>query len=142
MDNIKEFEKELMGLSPRDDDFSYLVDDLLSKVPEESMQQIIPSIFRFFEAHPLDECGCLGALVHLIEDFYPSYVEQLKKSLESRPSYNTILMLNRILNSDLDERERIDYINLLKSISLDSKVETQLREEAAHYAESQTCGSS
>jgi hypothetical protein len=102
MDVVLDFEKRLMVLDPIDDDFPYLVDELLDSIDQNYHQDLIPSIFKFFEENSLNDCGMPGTLVHFVEYFDPFYLEILIESIKRKPSYNTILMTNRILNSDLN----------------------------------------
>lgn len=130
MQKIDKFQAELMKLKPEDDEFLTLVDDLIESIPEEIHLSFIPSIFKFFETHPLSECGMPGGLVHLVEKFYPSYERILKNSLQKTPSYSSMLMVNRILNSNLSKNNRKEYTDILVRLSNDNNMEEKLRSKA------------
>lgn len=114
MNSLREFEHQLFRLDPAATDFLLRVDELVEAVPESDRNEgLIEPIFAFFEAHPLDDMGEPGTLVHLTEGFYPSYTERLLDSLRTQPSYNAILMANRILNGRLSDQERSKYMSAL-----------------------------
>ena len=137
MDLVDKFEIELNKLEPSNDEFVLEVDELISSIPTEIHDELIPSIFRFFEMYPLDDCGCPGTLVHFVEDYYPSYIGILKKSLNTAPSKVCILMINRMLNSKLPDNVREEYISLLQKISMDLSINEMLRDDASHYIDYQ-----
>ncbi len=132
MSKVETFESILMTFDPQDDDFLLRVDDLVEEFSED-FEPLIPSIFKFFERNPMDDCGAPGTLVHLIEEFYPNYVPALLESLRRRPSYHTILMLNRILNSEISSEQRTEFTGILNHIKNNEFVESELREEAADF---------
>ena len=117
MTNPQEFEHALMRLDPNEPDFVQRVDELVAGVPESVHSALIEPIFRFFEAHPLSDAGAPGTLVHLTEQFYPTYKDRLLESLRNRPSHNAILMTNRILNSRLSHEDRSAYMSALDDVS-------------------------
>lgn len=137
MNSITNFELDLMKLNPRSDNFVIKVDQLLEQYENEDYEPLIPAILSFFEKHPVDDCGAPGTLVHLIENYYPNYVPQLIESVNRRPTYNTILMINRILNSELTSQQRQELMRLLNNIKSDQKLESELRNEAADFIEYQ-----
>jgi len=114
------------------------VDELIESIDVKDHEKLIPSIFKFFETYPLDDCGAPGSLVHLTESYYPSYKALLFNSLQKQPSVNTILMVNRILNSALSDIERNEYLSLLKSVASNDNVATELKNEAKDYIDYQT----
>lgn len=136
--DVMQFELGLFKLKPDDDDFSYKVDQLVELVPEESRESLIPSIFKFFEHHPLDECGMPGPLIHLVEDYYPKYRTILLASLQKTPNSSSILMINRILNSSLSQEERSEYIASLEAVMNNENVNQQLQEEVSSYLDFQS----
>ncbi len=138
MSEVTDFETELMKLSPTDDEFPLQVDELVEAIPEDLYESLIPSIFHFFESHPLEECGMLSGLVHLVENYYPNYKQILLGSLKEAPSYSSILMVNRILNSNLSEGERKEYTSILIDLSNNSNVHGDLQKNAKHFIEYQS----
>lgn len=126
-----------MALDPRNDEFVLSVDSLLESLPVECHESLIPAIFRFFEKHPLEDCGAPGTLVHLAEHFYPSYKSILLNSLARAPSYNAILMANRILNSNLSAQERQEYLSALSDVAIQPGVNPALAKQARHFIEHQ-----
>jgi hypothetical protein len=136
MNSFKEFEKQLFRLDPAATDFVRRVDRLVEAVPEcDRNDGLIEPVFAFFEAHPLDDMGAPGTLVHLTEEFYPRYTERLLDSLRTRPSYNAILMTNRILNGQLSDHERSKYMSALVEAAKTPDLPKILRDLAHRFLE-------
>ncbi|MCR6480697.1 hypothetical protein NU688_31400 [Variovorax sp. ZS18.2.2] len=136
MNRFKEFEQQLLRLDPAATDFVLRVDQLVEAVPESDRNEgLIEPIFAFFEAHPLDDMGAPGTLVHLTEGFYPSYTERLLDSLRTQPSYNAILMMNRILNGQLSDQERSKYMSALVETAKTPDLPKTLRDLAHRFLE-------
>lgn len=140
--STREFEESIMSLDPTDDDFVLQVDNLVESVEEKNYEQLIPSIFRFFESHPLDDCGAPGTLVHLVENFYPNYKDSLLNSIKNSPNVVAILMVNRILNSNLSPQERDEYLSALNIVALNGEISDRLNNKAKHFIEYQASKSS
>lgn len=126
-----------MALDPGSTNFELEADKLIAAYGDELRDELLRPIFRYFAAHPLCDVGAPGTLVHFAEQFYPSYKPLLLRSLEQQPSYNTILMANRILNSQLEAGEREEYLRALASVSSSSVAAPELREHAKHFMEYQ-----
>ena len=133
MNRLATFENELMRLNPDALDFILQVDELVGAVPESEQAALVEPIFKFFEANPLNDVGAPGTLVHLVERFYPSYSNRLLESLLTRPSHNTILMANRILNARLDAPERSRYMAALEHVVGVHGLPKVLRDYASHF---------
>ncbi|WP_300672168.1 hypothetical protein [Desulfoluna sp.] len=138
MDYLKVFETKLTKLNPEEDEFVLQVDDLIESIHQEHHEELIPTIFCFFEKFPLNDCGAPGTLVHFIEDYYPKYKQLLLDSLKREPAYNTILMVNRISNSNLSKEERQEYESVLFNVIEDGNISEELRNEAKHFIEYQS----
>ena len=127
------FEIHLLELDPREDSFVLRVDKLVESVPLSCQADLIPSIFRFFEKYPLEDCGAPGTLVHLTEHFYPSYKDILLESLARAPSLNALLLVNRMLNSDLPEQEREEYFSALRDVAERVDIHPSLANQASRF---------
>jgi hypothetical protein len=138
MRQVEIFKLELMKLNPTDDEFPLQVDKLVESIPADLHVSLIPSIFGYFELHPLEECGMPGGLIHLIEGYEPEYILLLIESLRKVPSCSAILMLNRILNSQLSVIEREKYTAILIELSSKSGLHPELQKEAKDYIEYQS----
>jgi hypothetical protein len=124
----------LAQLDPEADDFDLQADQLVMGTDPLLGDSICQPIFEFFEAHPLSYAGAPGAFVHQIETFYPSYVPALIQSVRRRPSLNSLLMTNRILNSpDCVSPLRDELIGLLSLTASEQSWESELRELASKY---------
>ena len=138
MTSLLDFESALQVLDPQSDDFVLAVAELLGRVPESLREETIPSIFSFFEKHPLEDMGAPGSLVHFVEHSYPRYKEVLLASVRERPSYNAILMINRILNSQLTAAERHEYLSSLRAVVASPTCPKPLVSEARHFIDYQS----
>jgi len=127
------FSELLFQLNPDDDAFVLHVDDLVTNTIPDVLERAYPAIFRFFEAHPENDCGMPGTLVHMMEDYYPNYVDELIESVNRVPSTNSVLMVNRILNSDVDEELRNRLIQCLRDTCTRKNAASLVKEEAQRY---------
>ena len=137
MNILERFEEELLNLDPAADEYLHQIDMLLVGINEEYYENLIPSIFKFFEKNSLSDCGTPGTLVHLVEVFYPIYLPQLIDSINKKPSYNAILMVNRLLNSELSNTTRIELMYILKNIASNSAIAPMLQKESREFIEYQ-----
>ncbi len=102
--SAEQFVALLSSLAQKVDEDIYLVDELYDAVDlldsSDTVREVFPAIFEFFEQHPAAELGEPGPLVHLIEESYPGgYEEQLLESLARKPVHHTVWMANRLLNN-------------------------------------------
>ena len=114
IDSREEFRRCLLKLDPEHPGFPRYCDELLESVSPEVAGRAYNEIFEFFRLHPESDMGAPGSLVHFVEDYFPNYVPALKHDARVYPSYNLILMINRILNSDISQDERADLMEILK----------------------------
>jgi hypothetical protein len=138
IESVAVFSDRLNELDPDDDAFVLHVDELVDETSPATLEVAYPAIFRFFEAHPENYCGAPGTLVHMMEDYYPNYVDELVKSVERMPSANTVLMVNRILNSDVHRALRNRLIECLRGACMHKNASSLVQEEAQRYLERHT----
>ncbi len=92
--------------------------DLLEPIREATdIRPTYDSIFRFIERYPDADLGNPGPLIHFIEKSYPDYVPHLLASLNTYPTYYSVMLLHRILHLDLPTPERQSYLSILKQLS-------------------------
>ena len=134
---IKEFCNTLNLLKENDELIIKLYDvvDLIEN--EHDISDAFESIFKFFEKHVNSDIGSPGPLVHLIEKFYPKYINNLILSLKRNPTFTTIHLLNRILNSKLEQNTRTEYIKILELIANSKTIDLEISNEAKQYYEHQ-----
>lgn len=94
---------------------------------------VLKPLFSILEKYPNYDFESPGELVHYLETYYKNgYEEQLVESLNRKPTNLTIWMLNRIMN-DNSNVQKTEHLNLLKSISKNTKLSDQVREEALNF---------
>lgn len=128
-----DFRERLKRLDPYADDFVIQTDELVEGLSPEIANAVFPAVFEFFEAAPDADCGAPGTLVHLVEHYYPNYLAALKDSVRRRPSYNGVLMINRILNSDLDRAERFELMEILRATVTDQDAPEEVIEMTERF---------
>jgi hypothetical protein len=137
--NITKFCNALDNLDPEKSDG--LIADLYDLVDllegENEITSIYESVFRFLEKYPEADIGNPGPLVHLLECHYPSYVPVLIVSVEQSPTYNTVIMLHRIMNSKLSREDRSRYLALLKAAADNDTADEITKENAQELYEFQ-----
>lgn len=133
----EEFGQRLLQLNPAAVSHPRDVDALIDAVLPVDHAKLLPHIFAFFEAYPENEIGAPGSLVHFAEHFDPAYQEVLLTSLERQPSHFAVLMVNRILNSELPAQERVKYTALLTHAACDQRAPESVRQFAQRLLERQ-----
>ena len=138
IDSVNEFADRLNRLDPNEDAFVLRVDELVDQTSPATLKIAYPAIFRFFETHPENDCGMPGTLVHMMEDQYPNYVDALIESIGRTPSTNTVLLVNRILNSKIDGVLRSRLIECLQTAVENENASRLVVEESKRYLERHT----
>jgi hypothetical protein len=131
--SISEFERRLHALDTEDVAFVVLSDQLIEELDPSLHEHVFNAIFRFFESRPDADCGAPGTLVHHVEHFYPNYVDSLIGSVDRKPSYNGVLMIHRILNSDVDISLRNRLLPALVRASTSERSTVRVRDLAAEF---------
>jgi hypothetical protein len=76
--------------------------------------RVMPAIFALLERFPDAEFGSPGPLVHELEAI-PGYEPLLRESLSRQPTYHTVWMASRILNTRLPEDQREAWLSALRA---------------------------
>lgn len=73
-----------------------------------------------------------GEIVHTLETYYKKGLKQeLLMSLERKPTFYTVWMLNRILNGTSDFKEQEYYLEILKNIH-NMEIPVYLKKQVQH----------
>lgn len=137
MDKIAEIKKEIETIDTVDDsninDLDLLCEDIIELNNEGWDTAILMDpLFRILEKNPDFDFGMPGQIVHTLEKHYKKGLEQeLFKSLNWKPTFYTLWMLNRILNGTSDTKEKECYMEMLKSI-LQMEFPDYLKKQAQH----------
>jgi hypothetical protein len=138
-DHTEAFRSRLLALSP--ESATHPVADLYDLVGSVQ-QDVLPAdtlaaIYQYFERHPNADHGAPGPLVHLLERHSGGYEGLLSESVKRKPTYMTLWMVNRILNSDVDEAGRAYWAGLLQGVATNSAIDERLRSLADEYLQFQ-----
>lgn len=99
-------------------DLAYEICDELEAI-EDNFNAIEP-LFELIERSPDIDYGCPGPLGSFMENHYKNgYEELLLKSIERKPTEYTLFLLHRLIN-DKNNSEHQKYLDLMKSISLNT----------------------
>lgn len=109
--------------------------DLSDMVEGEELGDVLPKIFAFYEKHPHIEQGNLGPLANLVENSGTDYIPPLLTSIQSKPTYVTVNLLARVINSDVSEADRERFISIIKKLASDDSIDTFARATAKEYIE-------
>ena len=74
-----------------------------------------PAMFSLLERFPDAEFGSPGPLVHELEAI-PGYLPLLHGSVRRQPTYHTIWMVNRLLNTKLASDQRETWLSELRAV--------------------------
>ena len=137
MDKIDEIKKEIEIIDTIDDsninDLDLLCEDIIELNKEGWDTAILMDpLFRILEKNSDFDFGMPGQIVHTLEKHYKKGLEEeLFKSLNRKPTFYTLWMLNRILNGTSDTKEKEGYMEMLKSI-LKMEIPDYLKKQAQH----------
>lgn len=136
--NAGEFGNALQGLDPCNADFEASIEQLVGCVDPSDRLGLIDQIFNFLEAHPVEDLGSPGGLVHFVEQFYTEYKARLLFSLRKAPSLSIVWMTNRIiLNTKLGDAERAGYFAALEGVTTNPAVDARIRTFAERFVDLQ-----
>lgn len=137
MDKIDEIKKEIEIIDTIDDsnisDLDALCEDIIELNNEGWDTAILMDpLFRILEKNSDFDFGMPGQIVHTLEKHYKKGLEEeLFKSLNRKPTFYTLWMLNRIINGTSDTKEKESYMEMLKSI-LQMEIPDYLKKQAQH----------
>lgn len=137
MDKIDEIKKEIEIIDTIDDsnisDLDALCEDIIELNNEGWDTAILMDpLFRILEENSDFDFGMPGQIVHALEKHYKKGLEEeLFKSLNRKPTFYTLWMLNRIINGTSDTKEKEGYMEMLKSI-LKMEIPDYLKKQAQH----------
>ena len=137
MDKIAEIKKEIEIIDTVDDsninDLDLLCEDIIELNNEGWDTAILMDpLFRILEKNSDFDFGMPGQIVHTLEKHYKKGLEEeLFKSLNRKPTFYTLWMLNRIINGTSDTKEKECYMEMLKSI-LKMEIPDYLKKQAQH----------
>lgn len=137
MDKIDEIKKEIEIIDTIDDsninDLDLLCEDIIELNNEGWDTAILMDpLFRILEKNSDFDFGMPGQIVHTLEKHYKKGLEEeLFKSLNRKPTFYTLWMLNRIINGTSDTKEKECYMEMLKSI-LQMEIPDYLKKQAQH----------
>lgn len=137
MDKIAEIKKEIEIIDTVDDsnisDLDALCEDIIELNNEGWDTAILMDpLFRILENNTEFDFGMPGQIVHTLEKHYKKGLEEeLFKSLNRKPTFYTLWMLNRIINGTSDPKEKEGYMEMLKSI-LKMEIPDYLKKQAQH----------
>lgn len=137
MDKIDEIKKEIEIIDTVDDsnisDLDALCEDIIELNNEGWDTAILMDpLFRILEKNSDFDFGMPGQIVHTLEKHYKNGLEEeLFKSLNRKPTFYTLWMLNRIINGTSDTKEKECYMEMLKSI-LKMEIPDYLKKQVQH----------
>ena len=137
MDKIEKIKKEIEIIDTVDDsnisDLDALCEDIIELNNEGWDTAILMDpLFRILEENSDFDFGMPGQIVHALEKHYKKGLEEeLFKSLNRKPTFYTLWMLNRIINGTSDTKEKECYMEMLKSI-LKMEIPDYLKKQAQH----------
>jgi hypothetical protein len=109
--------------------------DLSDMLEGQELGDTLADIFTFYEKYPNIELGTPGPLVTLIEGSSTDYLPALLASLESRPTYVTVNILARVINTDIDESEKTRFLAIIDAVANHADADESARATAKEYLE-------
>ena len=132
MDKIEELRVEQLIKQLRDnmntDDFEYIQGDVVEEFKKfDNPFVFVEPVIRLMEENPEIDFGIPGYLVHFVEQYYKKgYEELLIDSLERRPTFHTVWMLQRIINDESNPNREM-YLGFLKELSQRNDIDIEVK---------------
>ena len=102
-----------------------------------SPERGIETLFRLYERFPDDDgYGVFWTVLHGLEHL-PGYEPYLKASVRRIPTEFNVLMVNRILNSNLSGPQRQEWLTLLEEAKANPNASETASTQATHFIEYQ-----
>ena len=109
--------------------------DLSDMLEGQELTDALADIFLFYEKHPDIELGNPGPLVTLMENSGVNYVPALLTSLESSPTYVTVNTLARVVNTDIDDADKVRFVAIIETIAKSTDANESAVATAKEYLE-------
>lgn len=109
--------------------------DLSDMLEGQELSDILADIFSFYEKHPNVELGTPGPLVTLMENASTDYLPALITSVESRPTYVTVNILARVINTDIDESDKARFLAIIDAIANNADADEFAKATSKEYLE-------
>ena len=93
---------------------------------------LAPHLFRLLERFPEEEFGAPGPIVAALEEM-PGYEPLLRESVSRKPTQHTVWMVNRLLNSPLDEATRASWMQSLEAVLQHPDADDLARESVTEF---------
>jgi len=104
----------------------------------EDAQLAVEPVLRFIEAHPDEDLGAPGPLVHFVEEFYKNgYEPLLLESVARKPTTLNVWMLNRLINGSKGAEKEM-YVTVLKAIAGDEHAAPDVQALAREFLSHET----
>jgi hypothetical protein len=94
------------------------------------------AMFSLLERFPDAESGSPGPLVHELEAI-PGYLPLLRGSVRRQPTYHTVWMVNRLLNTELPSDQRESWLSEVRAALEHPLASEQTRTSTQEYLEHQ-----
>jgi hypothetical protein len=114
----------------------YEILDRLQPLAPELRTPVVPAILSLIERYPEAELGSPGPLVHELESI-PGYESFLRDSVLRQPADLNVWMVNRILNSEVSQDVRLDWLDVMSQVLKHSGASKEVQQTAADFLECQ-----
>ena len=99
-------------------------------------ERVMPVMFSLLERFPDAEFGSPGPLVQELEAI-PGYLPLLRDFVRRQPTYHTVWMVNRLLNTKLPSDQRESWLSELRAALEHPLASEQTRRSAEDFLEHQ-----
>ena len=131
--NAADAKRQLQEIADVGDDFEWQSGQLTAKWKDDPNGcEAVEPILQFMENHPEVDYGTPGPLVFFVEAF-SCYERKLIKSIQRKPTPNTVGMLNRVINSKSDPQQRRTVISVLEGVVENVAADAMTRSRASYY---------
>src|SRR5471032_2095732 len=114
----------------------YEILDHLQSLAPELRTPAVPAMLSLIERYPDTELGSPGPLVHELESI-PGYESFLRDSVLRQPADLNVWMVNRILNAEVSQDARMDWLSVMNQVIKHSRASKEVQQMVADFLEHQ-----
>jgi hypothetical protein len=98
--------------------------------------ETVEPILQFMEEHSAIDFGTPGPLVHFVERFYRNgYEDKLVESVQRRPTWHTVWMLNRVVNGTKIPEVKERLIAVMEEVKRNAVAHPNVLNQVDRYLE-------
>ncbi|MDF2986633.1 MAG: hypothetical protein K0R50_2143 [Eubacterium sp.] len=123
---------KLKSFTPQNADWITLEDILEELFNSDNPEPSLNAMLSIYERYPDEDNEVLWGMLHGIESI-EYYEQNVIESLNRKPSFFGVLMINRLLNAGITAIGNVNLLDTLKLVTVNSSATSYVKEEAERF---------